>query len=59
MSSVYGSSTSMLGMLFGSAVQDSDEETVTMSKESFYNLMEILRMQMLMNSSSQVGSMDL
>ena len=41
------------------AVQDSDEETVTMSKESFYNLMEILRMQMLMNSSSQVGSMDL
>lgn len=59
MSSVYGSSTSMLGMLFGSAVQSSDEDTVTMSKESFYNLMEILRMQMLMNSSSQVGSMDL
>ncbi len=58
MSSVYGSSTDMLSMLFGSTVQDSDGETVTMRKESFYNLMEILRMQMMMNSSSQVGSMD-
>lgn len=58
MSSVYGSSTDMLGMLFGSAVQSSDEETVTMKKESFYNLMELLRMQMMMNSSSQVGLMD-
>lgn len=59
MSSVYGASTDMLSLLFGSAVQDSDGETVTMKKESFYNLMEILRMQMMMNSSSQVGLMDL
>ena len=57
LSSIYGSSGNLLGMLLGTASQgDSDGDTVSISKDSFYSLLELLRLQMTMNASSQVGS---
>ena len=55
MSTLYGSSANMMGMLYGTA-QGGSQDTVTIDKSSFYNLVELLRLQMLMNASSQVGS---
>ena len=57
LSSIYGSSGNLLGMLLGTVSQgDSDGDTVSISKDSFYSLLELLRLQMTMNASSQVGS---
>lgn len=59
LSSIYGSSANMLSLLFNSALQSGDEEdddTITMKKDSFYNLVELMRLQMMMNISSGVGS---
>ena len=57
LSSIYGSSNNLLGMLLGTASQSgSDGDTVSISKDSFYSLVELLRLQMTMNASSQVGS---
>lgn len=56
MSSVYGSSTDMMSMLFGSAVQSENGDTVTVDKSFFSNMIELLRLQMMMNASSEVGS---
>lgn len=57
LSSIYGSSGSLLGMLLGTASgSDGDSDTVSISKDSFYNLVELLRLQMTMNAGSQVGS---
>ncbi len=55
MSSLYGSSQELLNLLFENVTQSEDGETVSMDKKSFYNLVELLRMQM-MNAGSQIGS---
>lgn len=55
MSSIYGSSTDMLSMLFGSAASNKDEDTIAVDKDTFYNLVELLRLQM-MNAGSQAGT---
>ena len=55
MSSVYGSSADMLNLLFDNVTQSEDGETVSMDKKSYYNLVELLRMQM-MNAGSQISS---
>jgi len=56
MSSYLGSTSGAITSLLGSAVMASDGETITMDKESFMSLMEIMRMQMLMNASREAGS---
>lgn len=57
LSSIYGSSSNLLGMLLGTMSDSgSDGDTVSISKDSFYNLVELLRLQMTMNAGSQVGS---
>lgn len=57
LSSIYGSSGSLLGMLLGTASEsDGSSDTVSISKDSFYNLVELLRLQMTMNAGSQVGN---
>ena len=56
MSSLYGSSTDMMSMLYGSAVQSGSGDTVTVDKTFFYNMIELLRLQMMMKAGSQVGS---
>lgn len=55
MSSLYGSSQELLNLLFENVTRSEDGETVSMNKKSFYNLVELLRMQM-MNAGSQIGS---
>lgn len=58
--SYYGTSGSdVLGLLLGSAAMSEDGETITMSKESFSNLIQIMRLQMMMNASREVGSITL
>lgn len=55
LSSIYGSSTDMLSLLFGAALdgsQDDDDE----NKKNLYNAVELMRLQAMMNASSQVGS---
>ncbi len=55
--SYYGTaSTDTLGMLLGAASVDEDGETISMDKESFANMIQILRLQMMMNASREVGS---
>ena len=60
LANVYGlsSRTGMdaMGMLLGSAVVSGDGETITMSKESYVSLIQMLRLQMMMNASREVGS---
>ena len=60
LANVYGlsSGTGMdaMGMLLGSAVVSGDGETITMSKESYVSLIQMLRLQMMMNASREVGS---
>ncbi len=56
MSSVYGSSSDLLNLLFDNVTQSEDGETISMDKKSFYNLVELLRMQMMMRAGSQTGS---
>lgn len=58
--SYYGTSGSdVLGLLLGSAAMSEDGETITMSKESFSNLIQIMRLQMMMNASREVGTITL
>lgn len=58
LSSIYGSSTDMLGLLFGTALgsSQSDDED---DQKNLYNVVELMRLQMMMNASSQVGSITL
>lgn len=51
-----GSSADTLGMLLGSATVDGDGDTVSLSKANFVSLIEILRLQMMMNASREVGN---
>lgn len=54
--SYYGSSTEALSMLLGAASASEDGETITIDKDSFASLIQILRLQMMMNASREVGS---
>lgn len=55
--SYYGSGTNALSMLLGAATADEDGDTISIDKESFANLIQILRLQMMMNASREVGSL--
>ena len=59
MGSYLGSTSGAITSLLGSAVMASDGETITMDKESFSSLIQILRLQMMMNASREVGSITL
>lgn len=48
-----------MGMLLGTAVASGDGENITISKESFVNLIQLLRLQMMMNATREVGSVNL
>lgn len=52
----YGSSSSILSALVSSAATDDGGETISLSKESFSSLIEILRLQMVMNASREIGN---
>lgn len=54
--SYYGTSTNGLSMLLGMASTDEGGDTVSLDRESFASLVEILRLQMLMNASRSAGS---
>lgn len=54
----YGASGA-LDLLLGSASMSEDGETITMSKESFSNLLQIMRLQMMMNAGREVGTITL
>lgn len=51
-----GTSSSALGSMLGSASISGDGNTISLDKASFVSLIEILRMQMMMNASREVGS---
>ncbi len=55
--SYYSSGTNALSMLLGAATADEDGDTISIDKESFANLIQILRLQMMMNASREVGSL--
>ncbi len=54
--SYYGSGSGALSALLGSASVGGDGDTITLDKESFISLIEIMRLQMMMNASREVGS---
>ncbi len=56
MGSYYGTSTNALSMLLGTATVDEGGDTISLNKESFSSLIEILRLQMMMNASKSAGS---
>ncbi len=49
----------VMGMLLSSASAGEDGDTVTMSKESYASLIQMLRLQMLMNASREVGTINI
>lgn len=53
--SIYGSSTDMMSLLFGELLENTrgDEED---DKKNVYNLVELMRLQMMMDAGSQIGS---
>lgn len=56
-SSSYGASFDPLSMMaMGSISVDSDKNTVTMDKDSYVALVQILRLQMMMDASREVGT---
>ncbi len=50
-------SSDVLGMMLGAAVSD-DGDTISMSKASYASLIEMLRLQMMMNASREVGTIN-
>lgn len=54
-----GTGMNTMGMLLGSASMSEDGETVTLSKESYVSLIQMLQLQMMMNASREVGSISL
>ena len=48
-----------MGMLLGAASMSEDGETVTLSKDSYISLIQMLQLQMMMNASREVGSISL
>lgn len=62
--SIYGNQLSYgggdaMGMLLSSASVGEDGDTVTMSKENYASLIQMLRLQMMMNASREVGSINI
>ncbi len=57
LSSIYGSSTNFMSLLFGAALQDQDGdgEADSVDKDALYNLVEMMKLQMLMNVNGQAG----
>lgn len=55
----YGAASAISNMVMSSASASEDGETITMDKDSFASLMEILRLQMMMNASREIGSFSL
>ncbi len=51
--------TAVSSILEGGARADEDGETITMDKESFCQLIELLRIQMMMNAGREIGTMDM
>ena len=43
----------------GSASMSEDGETITLSKESYVSLIQMLQLQMMMNASREVGSISI
>ena len=56
MSSVYGSSTNLLSLLLGASVQDREDDELQ-DKDDLYNLVELVKLQLMMNAGGQVGTM--
>ena len=57
MSSVYGSSANLLSLLLGASMQRGDEEEdSSLDKDSLYNLVELMKLQLMMNVSNQAGT---
>lgn len=56
LSSVYGSSAGLLNLLMGAAVQDKEDDEESLDKDSLYNLLELVKLQMMMNVSDQTGA---
>lgn len=57
--SYYGSGSSALSSFLGASAMSGDGETITIDKESFVNLIEIMRLQMMLNASREVGTITL
>lgn len=59
--STFGSNSAMLSPLayLNNAAIGEDGDTVTMDKESFAGLVQILRIQMMMNASKEVGTINI
>jgi hypothetical protein len=56
LSSVYGSSAGMLSMLMGAALQQKEDDGESLDRDSLYNLLELVKLQMMMNVSDQTGT---
>lgn len=54
-----GSTSGMLSGILNSASAGEEGDTITLSKSSFASLIELLRMQMVLNASREVGTMSL
>ncbi len=56
MSSIYGSTANLMNMLFGIALQREEEDSSDIDQDTYYNMIELLRLRMMMDAGSQVGS---
>ena len=54
-----GSTSSMLSGLLSAASAEEDGDTISISKSGFASLIELLRMQMMLNASREIGSLTL
>lgn len=59
MSSIYGSTSDLMNMLFGIALQREEEDSSDIDKDTYYNMIELLRLRMMMDAGSQVGSISI
>ncbi len=53
--SIYGSSTDMMSLLFGKVLENSQSDQED-DKKNVYNLVELMRLQMMMDAGSEIGS---
>lgn len=54
-----GSTSGMLSGILSSASAEEDGDTISISKSGFASLIELLRMQMVLNASREIGSLSL
>ena len=57
LSGMYGAGLS--SSIYGGLVLSEDENTVTLDKETYASLIQMLRMQMMLTASREVGSLSL